>query len=87
VYFETDSFPELIEIMASCERLGLFYVVQKDIIEVQKWFGRKADSKIVYKLQVVQYVEEVEDYEEENLQGRPSESSNAQEETGGEEAH
>jgi hypothetical protein len=81
MYYEAKTFQELIEIMASCERLGLLYVVQKDFLQKEKWFGRK-ESQIVYRLQVVQYVEEVEENEE-NLQGRPSESECDGEKTDG----
>jgi hypothetical protein len=78
MFYETESFQELVEIMASCERLGLLYVVQKDFVETEKGFGfmRKTKVQTVYKLQVVQYVEEVEDNEEVSHRGQ-SESEEA----------
>jgi hypothetical protein len=81
MYYEAKTFEDLIQIMASCERLGLLYVVQKDVVEVAKkrtiGFGGKTKFETVWKLQVIQYVEEVEENEteNENLQGRPSENS------------
>jgi hypothetical protein len=55
MFYEVTRFQELIEIMASCERLGLFYVVQKDTLQKEKWFGKKS-YEVVYRLQVVEYV-------------------------------
>jgi hypothetical protein len=80
MYYETKSFQELVEIMASCERLGLLYVVQKDVVAVKRGLGFMArmKSETIYKLQVVQYVEE--ESPNEDIQGRQSES----EETDGE---
>ncbi|MGG3561611.1 hypothetical protein ABES03_08405 [Neobacillus rhizosphaerae] len=75
--YEVASFQELIEIMASCERLGLFYVVQKDFQEREKWFGR-TEQKLVYRLQVVQYVEEVGEHEQEVPYRGQSESENSE---------
>jgi hypothetical protein len=82
MYYEAKNFQELVEIMASCERLGLLYVVQKDIVELKKktiGFGGKSKFETVWKLQVVQYVEE--DDQNENSQGRPSESEEVDGET------
>jgi hypothetical protein len=79
MYYEAKTFEDLVQIMASCERLGLLYVVQKDIIEKKKaiGFGGKSKFETVWKLQVVQYVEEVEENETENqdLQGRHGQNS------------
>lgn len=57
MYYETDNLQDLFEIMASCDRLGLFYVIQKDTKEKTKWFGTQM-TELIYKLQVVQYTEE-----------------------------
>jgi hypothetical protein len=82
MYYEAKNFQELVEIMASCERLGLLYVVQKDIVEVGQrkfiGFNPKPKFETVWKLQVVQYVEE--DDQNENSQGRPSESEEVESE-------
>lgn len=51
------SFGELVEIMAACERLGLFYVVQKDFQDTRKWFGQR-ERRMVYTLQVIEYRED-----------------------------
>jgi hypothetical protein len=76
MYYEARSLQDIAEVMASCDRLGLMYVVQKEVAKSKKWFGTEASS-IVYKLQVVQYVEE----EETNENRGPGES----EEVGSEE--
>lgn len=54
--YEVDNITELVELMASCERLGLFYIIQKDYQEQHKWF-RQTERKIIYRLQVIEYVE------------------------------
>lgn len=78
MYYETKSFEELVNKMASCENLGLYYVVQKDIVETQKkrlGFLPNTKYETLYKLQVVQYEEESGTVgEEEVLHGRPCES-------------
>lgn len=63
MFYQSTQFQDIIEIMASCDRLGLMYVVQKDIKVTDKWFGRK-DSHVVWSLQVIQYVDTVEESEE-----------------------
>jgi hypothetical protein len=85
--YETSNFEELIQYMASCERLGLFYVVQRDEIETKKsvmGFG-KSKTVPVWRLQVIQYVEESEEVgeENENLQGRHGEGEEVDGETEG----
>jgi hypothetical protein len=92
MYYETQNFEEIIQIMASCERLGLLYVVQRDVLKKRKriGFGGKEKVEPVWKLQVIQYVEEVEQSgeEEENIQRRQSEGSEADGETeGGNDLH
>jgi hypothetical protein len=74
MYYETQNFEELIQYMASCERLGLLYVVQRDILEKKRKIGFGGSPKFepVWKLQVIQYVEEEPAHED--SEGRPSES-------------
>ncbi len=70
MYYETKSFEELVNKMASCENLGLYYVVQKDIVENQKkrlGFLPNTKYETLYKLQVVQYEEGSETTEEEEV--------------------
>lgn len=65
MYYETKSFQELLEIMASCDRLGFFYVVQKDVSKKKKvGFWSKTVEEPIYKLQIIQYLEEGEEVEE-----------------------
>lgn len=77
MYLETKFQHELFETMASCDRLGLLYVVQKDSVIVSKWF--KKSREVVYRLQVFQQPIEIEgelkhESETEDLSGRPSEN-------------
>jgi predicted glycosyltransferase len=74
LYYETKFFQEIVELMASCDRLGLMYVVQKEYVEKGKWFHKSTEE--IYKLQVVQYVEEEYEYEKERKQtGEDNEST------------
>lgn len=69
-------FQELVEIMASCDRLGLYYIVQKDYEERNKWFGSKKETKVFWTIKVIQYSEEVvEDGEETDSRGGQGEGA------------
>jgi hypothetical protein len=82
MYYEETSLQGIVEVMNSCDRLGLMYVLQKEVGTRDKWFGLMKEPQVVYKLQVVQYTdEEVEENENDNLQGR---QSNSEEECEGE---
>lgn len=70
--YTADSLEDIVQTMASCEKMGLLYVVQRST-ELKKpkiGFGRKPREVPVWVLQV--YIEE-ESGESEDLQGRPSE--------------
>lgn len=68
MYYETKNFTELVQKMASCYELGLFYAVQKDFKEETKWFSNEKKRVPFYKLQIIEYEEESHET------GRPSES-------------
>jgi hypothetical protein len=89
MYYETNDFEQLIQHLASLEKLGFPYVVQRDEKEVgYKTLGfiRKTKMEPVWKIQVVQYVEESVDNgeNEEDLQGRHDSSGEitSEQETG-----
>lgn len=79
MYYETSNFEELIQYMASMEKLGLYYVIQRDTHEVRKGvmgFIKKPKVEPLWKLQVIQYKEEEVNGETETEEiplGRPSE--------------
>lgn len=54
--YKTKFLQELIEYMASCDKLGLTYVIQKEYVTHEKWFKKTVEP--LYSLAVTQYVEE-----------------------------
>ena len=89
MYYETNDFEQLIQYLASLEKLGFPYVVQRDEQEVeykQLGFIRKTRKEPVWKIQVVQYVteESVDNGEEsEDLHGGYGEGSEVDGQTEG----